>query len=179
MILAWGAKVSPEFCTKVLQLCKESFPYEEAPNDLMTCMAFESAGTFSASIKNAAGSGAVGLIQFMPATADDLGTSSYLLSLMTPEDQLGYVQKYFRPYTSRNHPRIHSLSDMYMAILMPKYVSASDDAIVFTDDTRAYQQNRGLDTDKNGQVTKGEICARLYKMRQEGLLPNNSREINT
>lgn len=41
----------------------------------MAAMAFESGETFSPSIKNAAGSGAVGLIQFMPSTAKALGTS--------------------------------------------------------------------------------------------------------
>jgi hypothetical protein len=133
-------------------------------------MAFESAGTFRANIKNAAGSGAIGLIQFMPDTAIGLGTSTYLLSLMTPEDQLTYVQAYFRPYAHR----IHNLSDMYMAILLPRYVGYPDDQVLFPEDSIAYRQNRGLDTNNNGEVTKGEVCARLYAKREEGLLPHNS-----
>ena len=39
---------------------------------------------FRANIKNAAGSGAVGLIQFMPSTARSLGTTSERLAAMTP-----------------------------------------------------------------------------------------------
>lgn len=170
MQLAWGAKVSEDFCNRVVAICQDLFSYQDAASDLMACMAFESGGTFSASVRNAAGSGAVGLIQFMPSTAQGLGTTTYLLSLMTPEDQLSYVQAYFRPYARR----IFRLSDMYMAILLPKYISSSDDAILFPEDTIAYQQNRGLDTDKDGQVTKGEVCARLYAKKQEGLLPQNS-----
>lgn len=173
MILAWGAKVSEEFCNKVLKICSESFSFEQAPSDLMACMAFESGGTFSPNIQNAAGSGAVGLIQFMPSTAKDLGTSSELLASMSAEDQLDYVQAYFKPYISR----IHSLSDMYMAILMPKYVGTPDDVKVFLEGTISYRQNLGLDTNKDGVVTKGEICARLYAKRSEGLSPSNSREI--
>ena len=37
--------------------------------DLMAVMSFETGGTFNPNIRNAAGSGATGLIQFMPSTA--------------------------------------------------------------------------------------------------------------
>ena len=174
MQLAWGAKVSEDFCHRVIAICQDMFNYPEAPSDLMTCMAFETGGTFSPNILNAAGSGAIGLIQFMPITAGGLGTSTYLLSLMTPEDQLTYVQAYFRPYASR----IHSLSDMYMAILLPKYVGSPDDTVLFTEGLRSYLQNRGLDTNKDGKVTKGEVCARLYAKREEGLSPRNLLEVS-
>ena len=173
MILAWAAKVSEEFSRRVMAMCQELFHYSEAANGLMACMAFECSGTFSASIRNAAGSGAIGLIQFMPSTAEGLGTSTYLLSLMTPEDQLSYVGDYFHPYA----PRVHSLSDMYMAILLPHYVGLPDSAILFHEDTKAFLQNKGLDTNKDGNVTKGEVCARLYAKKQEGLLPQNSLTI--
>lgn len=173
MILAWGKKVSEEFCHKVISICQGMFHYPDAASDLMTCMAFETAGTFSPSIKNAAGSGAIGLIQFMPETARGLGTSTGELSFMEPEKQLDYVVDYFQPYA----PRIHSLSDMYMAILLPHYVGLPDTAILFHENTRAFLQNKGLDTNKDGQVTKGEVCARLYVKRQEGFLPKYSRTI--
>ena len=39
------------------------------PNFLMAIMSFETGATFDPKIKNAAGSGATGLIQFMPTTA--------------------------------------------------------------------------------------------------------------
>lgn len=174
MVLAWGAKVSKDFCQRVIAICQDMFTYPESANDLMTCMAFESAGTFSPNIRNAAGSGAVGLIQFMPDTAIALETTTYALSLMTPEDQLTYVKAYFKPYAKR----IHSLSDMYMAILMPRYVNLPDNAVLFQDAPVAYKQNKGLDTNKDGQITKGEVCTRLYSRKQEGLLPQNSITMN-
>ena len=39
------------------------------PEYLLAVMSFETGGTFSPGVRNAAGSGATGLIQFMPATA--------------------------------------------------------------------------------------------------------------
>jgi hypothetical protein len=43
---------------------------------------------------NAAGSGATGLIQFMPKIAKDLGTTTSALAKMSAEEQLVYVEKY-------------------------------------------------------------------------------------
>lgn len=40
-------------------------------------------------------SGATGLIQFMPSTAKQLGTTTDKLAAMTEVDQLDYVAKYF------------------------------------------------------------------------------------
>src|SRR5262245_26842119 len=94
-LLAFGAKVSPEFRTKVVQIAAR---IGVDPDFLMAVMAFESGGTFSPSVLNAAGSGAVGLIQFMPMTAKMLGTSTAELALMTAEQQLDYVEKYFRSH---------------------------------------------------------------------------------
>ena len=45
------------------------------PNFLMAIMSFESGATFDPNIKNAAGSGATGLIQFMPSTAKSTMTA--------------------------------------------------------------------------------------------------------
>src|SRR5690606_37914734 len=70
--LIFGSKVTKEFRITIIEISKN---LEADPNDLMAIIAFESAETFSSSIKNAAGSGATGLIQFMPSTAKGLGTS--------------------------------------------------------------------------------------------------------
>src|SRR3954466_5080443 len=64
--IAWGAKVGAAFKQRVISICDGlSVPVDF----MMAAMAFESGESFSASVKNAAGSGAVGLIQFMPSTA--------------------------------------------------------------------------------------------------------------
>ncbi len=166
--LAWGARVSTGFAKAVLALCAHFGWTSEHASWLMACMAFESGRTFSPSIRNAAGSGAVGLIQFMPTTAKWLGTTPENLELLSPESQLYYVGKYFEAYA----PRIHSLSDMYMAILLPKYIGQPDSAVLFSDGI-SYRQNAGLDANHDGKVTKAEAAARVTAMLAEGLRPGN------
>jgi hypothetical protein len=136
----------------------------------MACMAWESGRSFSASVKNMAGSGATGLIQFMSSTAKGLGTTTAALALMSAEDQLNFVYRYFRPYAGK----LKSLSDVYMVILWPKAVGQPDDYVLFQGTgSVAYRQNAGLDTNKDAKVTKAETAAKLYAMRAEGLKPEN------
>lgn len=162
--LAWGVRVSPEFRSEVISICHGFGWTPDHASWIMSCIAFETSETFSASIKNAAGSGAVGLIQFMPDTAKYLGTSVESLAAMSAEKQLAWVEKYFQPYADR----IKSLSDCYMAILMPKYVGKPDESVIFTDGT-PYRQNSGLDMDKDGKVTKAEATTLVHRKYVRGL----------
>lgn len=164
--IAWGNKVSKSFLAKVAGMCALfHWDWYGAISDVMSCIAFESGETFSPNIKNAAGSGATGLIQFMPSTAEGLGTTTSALAQMTAENQLDYVAKYFKPYASR----IHGLSDMYMAILLPKYVGQSDVSVLFTEGTVSYRQNSGLDANSDGKITKAEAAAKVLAKRSKGL----------
>jgi hypothetical protein len=163
--LAWGSVVSSAFAQKVITHFGSW--YDDAPSDAMSCMAFESAETFSPKIRNAAGSGAVGLIQFMPFTARGLGTTTENLELLSAEEQLDYVFHYFAPYATR----IKSLSDMYMAILLPKYIGHPDDSRLFTRGSVAYRQNAGLDADSDGVITKAEAASLVASKKRKGLLP--------
>ena len=167
-MLAWGKKVSGEFCQKVRKIA-DSLGTD--PNYLMACMAFESGETFSPSIKSAAGSHAVGLIQFMPTTAQDLGTTSDELASMTAEEQLDYVEKYFKPYRGK----LKSLEDVYMAILWPVAVGKPPDYVLFRKDDpkhpKRYLQNKGLDLNKDGIVTKAEAAEMVRKRLEKGLKP--------
>jgi hypothetical protein len=162
--LAWGQKVSPTFRAKVLEICRNFGWTNDHASWLMSCMAFESGETFSPRVRNAAGSGAVGLIQFMPNTAHDMGTTTDALAEMSSVQQLDYVQRYFKPYAAR----IESLSDMYMAILLPKYVGQPDDAVLFSGGI-AYRQNAVLDADSDGQVTKAEAADKVTEKYIKGL----------
>lgn len=172
MKLAWGNKVSEEFCLIVLGMVHRLVWTEEQASHLMSCMAFESGETFSAQIRNAAGSGAVGLIQFMPSTAAGLGTTTENLELLRPESQLYYVERYFRPYAHR----IKTLSDMYMAILMPKYIGQPDTAKIFSGGV-VYRQNAGLDANRDGSVTKAEAAAKVAAKLAKGLGEGYYREM--
>lgn len=167
--LAWGAKVPREFVAEVIAICIRFNWTDVQQSHIMACMAFESGHTFSPSVRNMAGSGATGLIQFMPATAIGLGTTTETLAKMTAVEQLKYVEKYFQPYAKR----IKSLSDMYMAILLPKYIGAHDDVHLFNEGTTAYRQNAGLDANNDGHVTKGEASGKVNATLILGFNPGN------
>ncbi|MFJ5538558.1 hypothetical protein [Vreelandella titanicae] len=174
-LLPWGAKVDDAFIDKLFEICERMGWGPDLADDLMGCMAFESARTFSPSIKNQAGSSGRGLIQFMEATARDLDTTTNDLAQMSATEQLEYVYAYFTKY--RWHERVRCLEDMYMAILMPKYISSPLGTILFNDGTKAYTQNRGLDADQDGRITKAEAAAKVRAVYLEGFAPGNAREV--
>jgi peptidoglycan hydrolase-like protein with peptidoglycan-binding domain len=147
---------SQEFKDKVVQIAER---LGTNPNFLMAVMSFESGGTFSPSVPNKAGSGAVGLIQFMPATAKGLGTSSEALVKMSAETQLDFVEKHYRPFKGR----LKTIEDTYMAVLLPKAVGKGNDFVLFQKPSVAFDQNKGLDIDRDGRIT---VFDASFKVRQ-------------
>ena len=103
----------------------------------------------------------------MPATARGMGTKVEALARLT-SDQLNWVWKYFSPHKGR----LKTLADLYMAILGPKAVGQPEDYALFTGGV-AYRQNAGLDTNKDGKVTKREAAAKVTGLLDEGLRPGN------
>jgi hypothetical protein len=168
--LGWGARVSADFRQRVIVIAAG---LGVDPTDLMACMAFESGETFSPSIRNAAGSGAVGLIQFMPSTAAALGATVEELAALTAEQQLQYVADYFRPWTGR----LHNLGDVYGVILWPGMVGKGEDYVLFDKADPAhpvrYVQNRGLDFNADGRITRREAVDHVAQTRLKGLTAPN------
>lgn len=162
--LRWGAKVSKTFRDRVLWMRDALQMPKEGGNWLMTGMAFETGRTFRADVKNAAGSSGTGLIQFMSFTAKALGTTVEELAKMTPEDQLNYVYKYFLPYKGK----LNTLGDVYLAILYPKAIGKSDDWTMWEKGTLAYTQNKGLDKNSDGKITRKEVLTTITKVYDEG-----------
>lgn len=161
--LSWGKKVSPEFRSKVFEIAEA---LQVKPDYLMAVMAFESAESFRPDIKNMAGSGATGLIQFMPATARGLGTSTDALARMSAVEQLEWVRTYFKPYSGR----LITLSDLYMAVLWPRAIGKPDNYVLWSKAAKptTYAQNAGLDANKDGFITKQEAAAKVYEKLQKG-----------
>lgn len=149
--MAWGKCVAPAFKERVVSL---SAAIGCNADHLMACMAFETGETFSPSIRNSQ-SGAVGLIQFLPSTAKSLGTTADALANMTAVAQLDYVEKYFSPWKGR----VGTLADLYMAILAPFAIGKPDSTPLYTQGTPAYEQNKGLDHDMDGVITKAEATS--------------------
>ncbi|WP_013320808.1 C39 family peptidase [Gloeothece verrucosa] len=129
------------------------------PSDLMAVISWESDGTFSPSKQNYAGSGATGLIQFMPHTALALGTTTQVLAQMTALDQLDYVEEYFNMIDPAKLKK--SLADLYMAVLYPKAIGKSLNYGLFTTPGIAYQQNSGLDINRDGTISVSEAVAKI------------------
>jgi hypothetical protein len=167
--LAWGKRVSPLFREKVIRRAPE---IGADPSDLMSVIAFESGRTFSPSKRNPL-STATGLIQFMAATAVELGTTTDRLAEMTAEEQLDYVFRYF---THNGYAgRIGTLGDLYMAVLWPRAIGKPDDFVLFdsVEQAKAYAANRGVDVNKDGRVTKAEATSFVARLLEEGLRPDN------
>ncbi len=172
--MAWGAKVSQTFRDRVRWIVTDLSigpNIDEGCDLLMTCMAWESGRSFSPSKRNLAGSGATGLIQFMPKTAVGLGTTTDALAKMTPEAQLNFVWKYFAPFDEQ----LRTLSDLYMAILWPAAVGQADTEALWTRTGRptTYRQNSGLDANSDGTITKGEAAGKVLALLAEGRRPEN------
>ncbi|MGL5909467.1 MAG: hypothetical protein ACRCZP_05665, partial [Phycicoccus sp.] len=143
--------VTPEFLRRTEQIAaKLGCP----PEHLMAVMSFETGGSFSAAQKNLAGGSATGLIQFMPATARGLGTTTAELARMTPVQQLDYVEKYF------GNGRYTTVEGLYSKVLAGRAVN-DPEGVLFREGTRAYRANRGVDIDRDGLITAGEAAAKV------------------
>ncbi|HSE16396.1 MAG TPA: peptidoglycan-binding protein [Pyrinomonadaceae bacterium] len=145
--------VSEAFKEKVVKIAAD---LETDPNFLMAIMSFETGRTFSPKKKSPV-SGATGLIQFMPATAADLGTSISKLVKMTAEEQLDVVAQYFKRFKGR----MKTLEDAYMAVLFPKAIGKGSGFVLFKKPSIQFTQNKGLDLNGDGLITVGEAAQRV------------------
>lgn len=173
--IAWSAKVEPEFVARVKAISKLLTLKPAGPNDLMSCMAFESGETFSPTIPNAAGAPYYGLIQFGELAATDCKTTIPALLKMTRLQQLECVYLYFKPLTGK----IRNLGDLYMKILWPGGVGKDDDFILWNKETRptTYLQNKGLDVNHDGVITRGECIVKVMEKGRRGLSPQFRRPL--
>ncbi len=165
--LAWGAHVDAAFKAKVINI---SAGLDIDPNELMAVIAFESARTFSPSVVNSV-SKAVGLIQFMPTTAASLDTSSKELAAMSAVEQLDYVEKYLRSFNKK----LRDIYDLYACVLWPKAIGKEKSYVLFSSGVNksAYQNNKGLDANDDGVVTKAEAASKVIDHLEEGMRSSN------
>jgi hypothetical protein len=173
--LAWGKKVTPAFRTKVRKIAAN---LGVNASHLMTIMAFETNRSFSPK-QTTKSSSAVGLIQFMPPTAKQLGTTSKKLKAMSAIKQLDYVEKYFKQFKKK---KFKTLTDVYLAVLYPAAMGKSKNHVVFDGTSSSKRQrgyylaNRLLDKDKDKKVQQREIAAFIHRYLKEGLKKGNVSE---
>lgn len=170
----WSKRVPKAFIGKIRAWVKERGLPPEAVNWLMACIAFETAGTFDPTKQNNAGAKYFGLIQFGDMAAKDLGTTTAALIKLPQLQQLDWVFAYFDMWAKRGK-KCTQLEDFYLTIFFPAAVGRTADTVIFRKDVdpKAYSQNAGLDLNKDGVITVGEINERIYAMYYQGMHPDN------
>ncbi len=99
------------------------------------------------------GSGASGLIQFLPKTAAEYGLTGAKIRAMTPEQQAPFIERYLRQHGVQPGA---SLDQIYAAVFGGSATRAG--TTLYTKGQPGYDQNIGLDTNKDGQITSGEAA---------------------
>lgn len=117
---------------------------------------------FNPGVKNFKGSGATGLIQFMPITASELGTTTTDLARMDPVRQMDFVYEYLALVRKR-YGDYQDLTDLYLAILYPKARGGDLCYTLFARPSQSYRQNSGLDENKDGRVTVSDVAHHLER----------------
>ena len=130
------------------------------PSWLMAVMHSESG--FDAAVANYKGSGATGLIQFMPSTAKWLNTSVERLRNMNHIEQMDYVLAYLQAIKNK-YGSFDSLTDLYLAVLYPTSLKEDYCYTLYANPSVSYKMNKGLDFNRDGRVTVSDIDKRLKK----------------
>jgi hypothetical protein len=158
-MLLFEEKVSQNrtaFIARVKQLAKT---FNANPNWFMALFNSETGGTFKADIYNMGGSGAVGLIQFMPRTAQDLGATTSFLASLSNVEQLDWVEKYIhRQLANIGHTAIKDYDDLYLLVFYPVAVGKPDSYTIPLSGI-GYTQNAGIDMNGDGVITVADFKA--------------------
>lgn len=101
--------------------------------------------------------GASGLIQFMPRTAQSLGTSVEAIRQMSAAEQMPYVERFFR---SVRLPAGASAGKLYAYVFLP---GRANREVLTQSGENFYEANRGLDVDRDGKITIADLDARLMR----------------
>ena len=135
--------------------------WELDPAHLLALMASES--MLFADAQNES-SDATGLIQMIPETAKDLGTSVENLLKMSRSEQLVYVDKYFE-YVKL--PKGATKAELYQSVLAPAYLHLGPDEWLYKKGSSEYRGNKELDLNDDGYITPRELGTRIDKKMEE------------
>ena len=151
------------------------------PEDVLAMMQIES------NINPQIPSKAVGLTQFLPSSLRGVGFhgSPEDFRQLSGEEQLPYIERYFRTQLSLNGGPFKSAAQMYVANLWPLALSYPDvrannpNAVIISShpepnphrtvsiayEIKSYYANRGLDLDKDGKITLGDLEKFINKVK--------------
>ncbi|MEZ4886153.1 MAG: lytic transglycosylase domain-containing protein [Chitinophagales bacterium] len=114
---------------------------------------------FNPKVKNYKGSGARGLIQWMPHVYKEMGVQKLPTAAV---DQLDLVEQYLCERQAEVGT-YKSLTDLRLAILYPVAVGKSQNYALYSKPSLAYEQNIGLDMNKDGKVTVKDIAQKMKR----------------
>jgi hypothetical protein len=154
-VVSNGSGYGPEFLSKVKRIANEiNCNYK----DLLAVMNAES-GIKSTAVNKS--TNATGLIQFMPKTAQGLGTTVEKLKQMSPVEQLDYVARYLKQTKKQagfSENKQLSGGELYALVFRP---AKAKTGVFATKGEAAYRLNAGLDLNKDGRVTMAELGQRV------------------
>ena len=164
--------LTPEFYKKLNSICSGIIN----PEDLLLVMTLESGLDPEAMNPNGK---AVGMIQFMPFVLPNVGFkgSPEEFGQLEAVSQLDYISNYLKQMTSWNGGPFKSASQYYVANFYPAALTlpgirANDPNAIIVEkdqsvkrykgtspqqDARAYAANPGLDANKDGKITLGDL----------------------
>jgi hypothetical protein len=168
-----GGRVNQAYLEKVVEV---SDNINTDPINLLTVIHFETMGTFRteshAEIRgetyNPQISTSSGAIGFTAGTVNEInnkfGTTYtiYDVQQMTPQHQLDLADKYYSMWDDTiDGLDYNNLETLYLVTIQPASANAQSD-VVFSEGSNAYEGNKKLDMDMDGDVTKDEILYYLY-----------------
>lgn len=145
--------------------------------NLATVIAFETAESFSPVAVNPH-SRAIGLIQFTKLgykAIQDNGYSYDAIGRMDFEEQLrGPVVDYLKEWDMVGET---DLASLYMSILAPTARHKEGTHKVYIAPSRSYEQNKGLDKEKKGYITKNDAAEAVFQMCKKVVKRINQLEV--
>lgn len=103
--------------------------------------------------------GATGLIQWLPATAAALGTTTAQIAEMSAVEQAALIARTLAPYRGK----LGTFGDVYIVVVVPAFLGKPDSAVWAAGGTARFERNKGLDADKDGDLTVGDLRARVAR----------------
>lgn len=164
---------SPSFRAKLVESAKV---LGIDPDQLATVISFETGGTFSPTVRNPA-SRCVGLIQWCRDAAIQMAKTDNLsmtgeqaldwLATKSAEQQLDYVVRYYQGWL-KGRTNL-TMEQAYLIVFAPAFAFRPMSSVAYKGGTKEYEQNKGLDVDKDGNLSVGDIASKIqahYRLGQ-------------
>lgn len=115
--------------------------------------------------------GATGLIQWTPATAAGLGTTTDEIADLSAVEQAALIVATLQRLTGR---MVRS-GDVYVAIVQPAHLDKPDSFVWARKGESRYDRNAGLDVDHDDALTVGDLRARVARELAKAGAPSTPR----